>query len=62
MQLNTLVIGGTGYIGSQLMDIGRRLTVLGRGVVSRYELPSGVDYVAGDFAQYDLISTLLDKH
>ena len=39
MQLNTLVIGGAGYIGSQLMDIGRRLTVLGRGVVSRYELP-----------------------
>lgn len=63
---NTLVIGGAGYIGShlvpQLVDSGRRVTVLGRGATPKYELPTGVDYVAGDFAQLELISSLLDTH
>lgn len=63
---NTLVIGGAGYIGShltaQLRATGRKVTVLGRRLTSGNELPNGVDYVAGDFGQYDLITSLLDRH
>jgi UDP-glucose 4-epimerase len=36
--------------------------VLGRGAIPRYELPASVNYVAGDFAQLELISRLLDGH
>jgi UDP-glucose 4-epimerase len=64
--INTLVIGGAGYIGAhlvpQLVATGRRVTVLGRSTTPRYELPAGVGYVAGDFAQHELISRLLDAH
>lgn len=63
---NTLVIGGAGYIGShltsQLLATGRKVTVLGRTVNPANTLPNGVDYVAGDFGKYDLITSLLDKH
>ena len=63
---NTLVIGGAGYIGAhlvpQLVATGRRVTVLGRNATPRYELPVGVDYVVGDFAQSELICRLLDTH
>lgn len=63
---NTLVIGGAGYIGahlvSQLVATGRQVTVLGRSVTPRYELPEGVVYVVGDFSQHELISGLLDTH
>jgi len=65
-ELNTLVIGGAGYIGthlvSELLATGRRVTVLGRGAIPAHELPQGVAYVAGDFARLDLISGLLDQH
>ena len=61
-----LVIGGAGFIGvhlnSQLISTGRQVTVLGRSETPKYELPSGVRYVVGDFAQHDLISRLLDTH
>lgn len=64
--LNTLIIGGAGYIGAhlvpQLISTGRRVTVLGRSSIPRYELPESVDYVAGDFAEHELISRLLDTH
>jgi UDP-glucose 4-epimerase len=64
--INTLVIGGAGYIGShlvpQLVATGRQVTVLGRNVIPRYELPAGVVYVSGDFAQHNLIDHLLDTH
>lgn len=64
--INTLVIGGAGYIGAhlvpQLVATGRYVTVLGRSATPRYELPAGVDYVAGDFAQHELVSRLLDGH
>jgi UDP-glucose 4-epimerase len=64
--MKVLVIGGAGYIGShlvvQLVATGRRVTVLGRSAIPWYELPAGVDYVAGDFAQPELIGRLLDVH
>jgi UDP-glucose 4-epimerase len=64
--VNTLVIGGAGYIGShlvsQLVATGRQITVLGRSVTPHYELPEDIDYIQGDFAQLELISQLLDTH
>ena len=64
--VKTLVIGGAGYIGShlvpQLVALGRKVTVLGRSKIPQYELPLGVDYLQGDFAQNDLICNLLNKH
>lgn len=66
IKTSTLVIGGAGYIGAQLVPqligIGRKVTVLGRSATPRYELPAGVDYVVGDFSQQELVSSLLDKH
>jgi len=63
---STLVIGGAGYIGAnmvpQLCATGRRVTVLGRSVAPQYSLPADVEYVTGDFALPDLISRLLDTH
>lgn len=63
---NTLVIGGAGYIGAhlvpQLVATGRRVTVLGRSLIPRYDLPAGVVYVKGDFAQRELLSQQLDAH
>ena len=63
---NTLIIGGAGYIGAhlapQLISTGRQVTVLGRSETPRYQLPTGVRYVVGDFAEHDLICRLLDTH
>jgi len=63
---NTLVIGGAGYIGTylipELLAKGRRVTVLGRRAIPLHALPEGVAYIAGDFGQCDLISSLLDCH
>lgn len=62
----TLVVGGAGYIGAHLVPLlvasGRHVSVLGRSVTPRYELPARAEYVVGDFAQHDLISHLLDLH
>lgn len=64
--LHTLVIGGAGYIGAQLVPqliaTGRQVTVLGRSATPRYELPLGVVYIKGDFAQQELICSLLETH
>jgi UDP-glucose 4-epimerase len=63
---DTLVIGGAGYIGThlvhQLVDHGRRVTVLGRRTIPANRMPQGVAYVSGDFGQLDLIRGLLDRH
>ncbi|NWE45777.1 NAD-dependent epimerase/dehydratase family protein [Pseudomonas gingeri] len=63
---STLVIGGGGYIGAylvpQLLATGRQVTVLGRSVKPRFELPEQATYVCGDFGQQTLIGSLLDAH
>jgi UDP-glucose 4-epimerase len=62
----TLVIGGGGFVGSHLAPLllarGRCVTVLGRSAAPRFTLPTGVVYVAGDFAQPELIRALLAEH
>lgn len=64
--LATLVIGGGGYIGASLVDqlivSGRRVTVLGRSENPRFNLPYNTRYISGDFAQQELIGSLLDTH
>ncbi len=63
---NTLVIGGAGYVGIHLLPYllatGRHVTVLGRRAPTLNQLPQEVVYVQGDFAQADLIRSLLDSH
>ncbi len=63
---STLVIGGAGFVGSHLvpclLGASRHVTVLGRRAKPLYGLPEGVDYVAGDFGQPELIGRLLDSH
>lgn len=63
---NTLVIGGTGYIGThlipKLLDTGRSVTVLDRTSTPLNGLSGSVVYVTGDFGQRDLICDLLDSH
>jgi UDP-glucose 4-epimerase len=64
--INTLVIGGAGYIGAHLLplliDAGRAVTVLGRGSVPKYKIPQGATYISGDFSDHELLSKLLDTH
>lgn len=66
MAMRTLVIGGAGFIGShlvtELLSSGRNVTVLGRRETLDKALPHGVTYAAGDFAERNLIDSLLDTH
>lgn len=66
MPINTLVIGGGGFIGahlvSRLIAAGRRVTVVGRSEKPLYVLPDGAVYVSGDFNQLEVIDGLLDHH
>ena len=64
--MNTLVIGGAGFIGthlvSELLATGRTVTILDRRTDAPPELSHGADYVAGDFGQCQLIRELLCNH
>jgi UDP-glucose 4-epimerase len=64
--VNTLVIGGAGYIGASLLPLllaaGRHVTVTGRKPAPVYALPEKVTYLEGDCGQLDLIGSLLDSH
>lgn len=64
--MRTLVIGGAGYVGenlvAQLVAGGHRVTVLGRSAVPRRALAPGAEYVSGDFADTALLNSLLDQH
>ena len=64
--MNTLVIGGAGFIGthlvSELLATGRTVTILDRRTDAIQELPRGADYIAGDFGQCELIRELLRNH
>lgn len=66
MPINTLVIGGGGFIGAHLVPrliaAGRHVTVVGRNEKPLYALPNEAAYVSGDFNQFDLIDGLLDRH
>lgn len=61
-----LLIGGGGYIGTQLaaelLRRGHGVAVLGRKQVPEYALPRGVTYHAGDFSNKELIDSLLDAY
>ncbi|GAB6270315.1 MAG: NAD-dependent epimerase/dehydratase family protein [Smithella sp.] len=64
--MNTLVIGGAGFIGthlvSKLLATGRNVTVLDKRTDAPPELPKGAEYVGGDFGQCELIRKLLCSH
>ncbi len=64
--MNTLIIGGAGFIGThlatRLLSSGRQVTLLGRKAVPEFPLPAGAVYCAGDFGQRDLLCGLLERH
>jgi UDP-glucose 4-epimerase len=64
--MNTLIIGGAGFIGAKLtallLESGRQVTVLGRKKAPAHSLPDGAAYCSGDFAQRDILGELLDRH
>lgn len=66
MSIATLVIGGGGFIGARLVGLllgsGRRVTVLDRSAEAGRALSSGIDFVAGDFSNTELIRKLLETH
>lgn len=66
MHARTLIIGGGGYIGmhlvAELLATGRSVTVMGRSAKPHHPLPEGVDYLAGDFGNRNLMGGLLDGH
>lgn len=57
------VIGGTGFIGSHLVEIlrkqGRQLTVVGRNSHPSRNLPEGVRYLAGDYGDRYFLTGVL---
>jgi UDP-glucose 4-epimerase len=62
---NTLVIGGGGFIGSNLIPkllmTGRKVVVLGRKASPTYNLPSEVLYVQGDYSNRSTINALINN-
>lgn len=65
MNKKTLVIGGTGFIGSNLtsalVESGRSITVLSRGKFAPNIDLKGVNRVAGDFSDKELIAKLVSN-
>jgi len=57
------IIGGSGFIGSHVVEAlllqGRRITVVGRNPVPSRTLPTGVDYVPGDYGQNGVLRNAL---
>lgn len=64
--LRTLLIGGAGFIGLNLIPLllssGREITVVGRRNFEGQLFPQGVEYVRGDFADLALLTRLLNSH
>ena len=72
--INTLVICGgdnsaahevphlVNHVTSELINVGRSVTVLSKSTCLQNELAEGVRYEVGDFAQKELIGRLLDTH
>ena len=64
--MNTLIIGGAGYIGAHLAALlqttGRQVTVVGRKPVPSHALPAETVYIAADFSRQDVLCQLLDRH
>lgn len=63
---STLLIGGSGFIGSHLVPLllaqGRRVTIMGRNKQPRLPLPEEVKYISADYADLDITRDLLAKH
>lgn len=64
--LKTLVIGGSGFIGSALLkalasDKSRIITVLGRSTSPRHPLPVGMHYTQGDASDQYLMKKLITQ-
>jgi UDP-glucose 4-epimerase len=61
--MNSLVIGGAGFIGSQvtrcLADTGREVVVLDRSPVPPHTLPKDVKYICGDYGDRSLLKEIL---
>lgn len=64
--IKTLIIGGTGFIGSYtislLLDTGRSVTVVGRSKESPFIQTDNLNYISGDFGDFAFICKLLDMH
>lgn len=64
--IQTLVIGGAGFIGthlvSELLAAGRRVTVLDKRSLPLREFPEDISYVVGDFGRSELIREMLEDH
>ena len=60
---NCCVIGGTGFIGSHLVELlhkqGRQVTVIGRNSLPSRSLPDGVRYRAGDYGDRHFLTEVL---
>jgi UDP-glucose 4-epimerase len=64
--LTTLIVGGSGFIGSHLARFlsprgARRIVVVGRSPVPLFPLPDGAQYVRGDAVDARFISPLIDQ-
>ena len=65
-QINTLVIGGAGFIGSHtiplLLKTGRSITVVGRAKDAPFTQTPNLSYESSNFGDYGFICNLLDAH